>query len=33
MAWDSSKKDLQAQSMSYQIFTMNESNQQGRNHA
>jgi hypothetical protein len=33
MVWDSSKKALQAQSMSYQVFTMNTSNQQGRNHA
>lgn len=33
MAWDSSKKESEAQSMSYQVFTMNLSNQQGRNHA
>jgi hypothetical protein len=33
MVWDSSKKELQAQSMSYQVFTMKTSIQTGRNHA
>jgi hypothetical protein len=33
IVWDGSEKELQAQSMSYQVFTIKISSQKGKNHA